>query len=280
LDISGIEVITFDFYAALMDTIRSLKENAVPILKADPATQNFTREEMGSFVQSWSYQYSSYVTIVDALQENPGLEWASKDLFKMMLNITLEFTCASQEVPLRQDSRHALTETWKNLRPWQNTARVLRALRAAKTASGEPRFRLAALSNGDYEFLRAGCAVLEAEAGVTFDAYFGCDGLGINGTCLFKPAPNFYLQAKALVKDPGADWKSKVLHVAGAPYDANGARAFGYKTVWNSNSTRPVYFDYTGTGKNVPDAVLHEIGELPSVLGVPAEVSDAAMVWM
>ncbi len=35
----------------------------------------------------------------------------------------------------------------------------------------------------------------------------------------------------------------------------------------------PVLFDYTGTGRNVPDFILHDIGELPAVLGIHAEVS-------
>lgn len=268
IDISKVEVVTFDFYAALMDTVESLKDGAAPILAADTGSKHMTRADTDEFVISWSSQYSGYVGVANTLQRNPDLEWGEKDLFRMMLNITLENTCAKASLTLQASTKHALIESWKKLRPWRNTSAALRALRAARAADGTPRFRLAALSNADAEFLRAGCAVLEAEAGVTFDAYFGCDGLGAKGVCLFKPEPIFYNQTMSLVEQPGQDWREKVLHVAGAQYDANGAKAFGFRTVWNSNSTRPVFFDYTGTGMNWPDAILHEIGELPSVLGL------------
>jgi FMN phosphatase YigB (HAD superfamily) len=267
-DFSEVEVITFDFYAALMDTEASLKENARPILAKDENGRNMTRKEVDDFVSAWAKQYSGYVGVVNALQRNEALEWDDKDLFKVMLNTTLQQSCMERHVVLRLDTKAALIESWKHLRPWQNTTRMLRALHAARTKDGQRRFRLAALSNADVEFLRGGCVDLEAEAGITFDAYLGCDGLGVGGVCLFKPEPAFYNQTKALVRNAGLSWQRKVLHVAGAQYDANGAKAFGLRTIWNANSTSPVFFDYTGTGKNVPEVILHEIGELPRVLGI------------
>eukprot|EP00929_Paragymnodinium_shiwhaense_P107335 TRINITY_DN7342_c0_g2_i1.p1 TRINITY_DN7342_c0_g2~~TRINITY_DN7342_c0_g2_i1.p1 ORF type:complete len:305 (-),score=67.83 TRINITY_DN7342_c0_g2_i1:279-1193(-) len=272
-DFSEVEVVTFDFYAALMDTVASLQDSAVTILAADTTTKDFTRSEVEKFVGHWASQYSGYVGVVNALQQNSALAWGDKDLFKMMLNITLEYSCAKQALDLKLETKQKLIESWKHLRPWQNTAKMLRALHAARKPDGQRRFRLAALSNADREFLQGGCADLEAEAGVKFDAYLGCDDLGVGGVCLFKPAPAFYNQTRSLLHNPGEDWKHKVLHVAGAPYDANGAKAFGLRTIWNSNSTNPLFFDYTGTGKNVPDVMLHEIGELPKVLGIK-EVSE------
>jgi len=267
-DFSEVEVVTFDFYAALMDTVASLQSQAVPILSADQVSQNMTRKDMDAFIKSWASQYSGYVGVVNALQHNNELQWADKDLFKMMLNITLEHTCIDKDLALQPSSKMALIDAWKHLRPWRQTVSTLQALHAARGIDGQPRFRLAALSNADYEFLRAGCRDLEVESGISFDAYLGCDGLGVAGLCLFKPEPAFYEQVRNLVLRPGYNWKHKVLHVAGAPYDANGARAFGFRTAWNANSSHPAFFDYTGTGTNVPDLILHDIGELPAALGL------------
>lgn len=266
-DFSEVEVITFDFYAALMDTVASLQSQAVPILVADNVSQNMTRKEMETFIQAWAKQYSGYVGVVNALQHNHALQWADKDLFKMMLNITLEYTCIDKRIALQPKSKVALIDAWKHLRPWRQTVSTLQALRAARSIDGQPRFRLATLSNADHEFLKAGCHDLEVESGIYFDAYLGCDGLGAAGLCLFKPEPVFYEQVRSLVLRPDYNWKNKVLHVAGATYDANGAKAFGFRTAWNANDSRPVFFDYTGTGSNVPDVILHDIGELPAALG-------------
>jgi len=224
---SRVEVITFDFYAALMDTVSSLQDNAIPILANDKRAANMSRAQTDEFVKSWAKQYSGYVGVVNALQRNVDLDWADKDLFKNMLHITLDYTCASQDLPLSAETRDALVETWKNLRPYRNTVRTLQTLRAAVAPSGAPRFRLATLSNADQTFLRAGCTVLEREMGFKFDAYLGCDGLGNAGVCLFKPEPAFYNQTRRLVEGAADDWKYRVLHVAGAAYDANGAKAFG-----------------------------------------------------
>lgn len=266
-DFSDVEVITFDFYAALMDTVASLKRNAVPIIGSDKISQTMNQTQVDALISGWAKQYSGYVGVVNALQHNEELQWGDKDLFKMMLSITLEHACATQDVNLSADTKKALVESWKHLKPWSNTAKMLRALKGMHRADGQPRFRLAVLSNADHEFLKAGCADLEAEANMTFDAYLGCDGLGVNDVCLFKPEPVFYGQVRTLITNPGDDWKRRVLHVAGAMYDANGAKAFGFRNIWNSNSSRPIFFDYTGTGKNTPDVILHEIGELPAVLG-------------
>jgi len=268
--IHDVEVITFDFYAALMDTVRSLKESAATILAADPSTQTLSRADSDGFVSSWAGRYSGYVGVVNALQQNEDLEWADKDLFRMMLNITLEHSCRLKKLPLQWETKRSLIESWKHLQPWSNTSETLRRLAAARRPDGSRRFKLVALSNADTEFLAAGCKVLEREAEFTFDAYLGCNGLGVGGVCLFKPAPGFYAQVRKLL--PGSsegDWKKKVLHVAGAEYDANGAKAFGFYTAWNANSTDPIFFDYTGTGRNVPDVILTEIGELPGALGLP-----------
>jgi len=267
-DFSEVEVVTFDFYAALMDTVVSLQSQAVPILIVDKVSQNMTREEMDTFVKAWAGQYSGYVGVVNALQHNQALQWADKDLFKMMLNITLEHTCMEKRLALQPRSKVALIDAWRHLRPWRRTVSTLQALRAARGADGQPRFQLATLSNADHEFLKAGCHDLEVESGISFDAYLGCDGLGVAGLSLFKPEPVFYEQIRNLVLRPDYNWKNKVLHVAGAPYDANGAKAFGFRTAWNANSSRPVFFDYTGTGSNVPDVILHDIGELPAALGL------------
>eukprot|EP00929_Paragymnodinium_shiwhaense_P107334 TRINITY_DN7342_c0_g1_i1.p1 TRINITY_DN7342_c0_g1~~TRINITY_DN7342_c0_g1_i1.p1 ORF type:complete len:305 (-),score=54.16 TRINITY_DN7342_c0_g1_i1:179-1093(-) len=272
-DFSEVEVVTFDFYAALMDTGASLKDNAATILAANTNTKNLTRDEVDKFVGHWVSQYPGYVGVVNSLQQNTALAWGDKDLFKMMLNITLDFTCAEQALDLTLETKQKLIESWKHLRPWRNTAKMLKALHAARRPDGQRRFRLVALSNADFEFLQGGCADLEAEAGVKFDAYLGCDDLGVGGVCLFKPAPSFYNQTRSLLHNPGTDWKRKVLHVAGAPYDASGAKAFGLRTIWNSNRTAPLFFDYTGTGKNVPEVILHEIGELPKALGIQ-EISE------
>lgn len=262
-DLSGVKVITFDFYAALMNTVSSLKEYAWPVIIQDPVTRSWTQSQSDSFITDWASEYSSYVGIVNALQHNANLEWADKDLFKVMLHSTLEHTRASRKLAISNTTMEALVQTWKKLKPWPNTISVLQALRATG------RFTLALLSNGDAEFLRAAAVALPP-----VDAVLGCDGLGVGGVCLFKPDPAFYNQVRQLLPDESDDeWKSKVLHVAGAEYDAAGSKAFGFHTAWNSMEADPVLFDYTGTGRNVPDFILHDIGELLAVLGIHAEVS-------
>lgn len=263
-DFAGVKVITFDFYAALMNTTGSLRENGREILAQDPATDRWSPTQADAFVMAWEKQYSSYVGIVNALQRNAGLHWAEADLFKVMLHTTLNYTCASQKVALSASTREALAQAWKNLKPWPNTLAVLQTLRSTG------RFKLALLSNGDAEFLHAAAAALPA-----MDAEFGGDGLGVGGVSLFKPEPELYHQVRSLLPDePEDQWKNKVLHVAGAPYDASGSKAFGFHTAWNSMQADPAFLDYTGTGQNVPDVVLHDIGELPRTLGIEADIGE------
>merc|ERR1711998_743591 len=96
-----------------------------------------------------------------------------------------------------------------NLVPWEGTALVLNELSAAG-------YEVAALSNGDAETLRTAWSVFKhAPASHIFSSDFPVGS--------FKPLAPIYEQVSVATGLTGEEW----LHVAGASFDASGARSAG-----------------------------------------------------
>jgi 2-haloacid dehalogenase len=112
--------------------------------------------------------------------------------------------------------------------------------------------RLAILSNGNSEMLDP----MVAASGLTtrFEAVLSVDPVGV-----FKPDARVY----RLVEERCGVKPDQVCFLSSNCWDAHGAAHFGFRTVWVNRASAP---DDNLPGK--PAAQLHDLSQLPSLLGV------------
>lgn len=165
---------------------------------------------------------SSLFSQLSLARQTDGLE-----PFQYVANATLVALLGdfgiSEHVPLNGPLFMALIDTWARLQPWPGVSYTLRAL--AKASAGSR--KLAPLSNGARYILEQAAQVFVPD-GVLMADFFSSDfPVGA-----FKPQPVMYEQLAARSQlDP-----RQILHVAGAPIDAQGARLAGLFSAlaWNA----------------------------------------------
>jgi len=255
-----IELITFDFYAALMNTSYSIQEDCLAIL-----ANTFPQATILNLVDNWMSEYDSLEQINSLLQDR-GVQWASDDLFLLMLQTTLEGTLQLMGLSLSPDLFDQVVDTFNRLKPWENTLFTLLQLRnATKMVDGQsvPRFKLGVLSNGDESGLSRAVQVLQP---FTFD-YILCS---TTAGGYFKPSLQFYEQVLPILGDGD---KRKHVHVAGAAFDALGAKLFGLNAIWNNEQNGDVYINLTGNPIYVPNATVTDIADILPLLLVSSSSS-------
>lgn len=235
---SAIKLITFDVFAALMDTPDSLVTNVAAVFPS------FSQDQLQSFVGDWLDAYGFWF----------GKTFPSNALpepFPWVIENSLVTILASRNlsVPRGSPTWDQLVSSWARLAPWQGVADTLHVLQ-------QNGYKVAALSNGDAATLRQATSVFAQHSPpVYMDACpFSSDWpLGA-----FKPLPQIYYQALAALG--GNSSSPHYLHVAGSSIDAYGARSAGlFAGLSNGETPMP--------GPQ-PCFVIANLTMLPAVLGI------------
>ena len=130
---------------------------------------------------------------------------------------------AASEVGLPDESAARLEQAWDGLRPWPDVAPALSALEVPK----------AVVTNCSVALGRRAAACV----GVPFDMVVTAEEAGA-----YKPHPAPYrLACEQLGLDP-----RQVAFVAGSPFDARGALAFGLEVTWVNRLAAPVPAELSG----------------------------------
>jgi len=231
-DASNITLITFDVFAALMDTSSSLTVSTAQILP------RLSSDEVDTFVNTWLSDYGSYAgQIFDEDITGP-------QPFQWMLNTTLTQINVDMSLDLSQYEFESLIDAWGDLTPWPGTTATLGKMAAAN-------FTLAPLSNGDSGTLATAMKVFNPM--VTFGFIFSSDFPNAGS---FKPDYRMYAQVPKLSEINPLNY----LHVAGAPSDARGAREYGIYSALVYNHPIP--------GQYYPCFVLNNITDLLNIFGI------------
>jgi 2-haloacid dehalogenase len=163
--------------------------------------------------------------------------------FAAVTRDSLRYACAALGLELEEAALNRLLDAYLELSPFSEVGEVLPALIREK-------LRLAILSNGSPEMLRP--LVKNAGLRKAFRAVISVDGLRI-----YKPAPAVYRLAVRKLGVP----KASIGFVSSNCWDACGAKAFGFTTVWVNRSGAPL--DALGP---VPDHVVKDLRGLPALV--------------
>ena len=146
--------------------------------------------------------------------------------FAAITNDALVYTANALHVGLTEAQRHQLLDAYLHLTPWPDTADTLRRLREADV-------RVITIANFSPDMLRASAD----RAGLTalFDDLVSTDA---NRT--YKPDPRAYQLGIERLKLS----RGEIVFAAFGGWDAAGAKAFGYPTVWVNRFNQP--FDELG----------------------------------
>ena len=188
-------LVTFDVYSALLDYERTLL----------PAVREACGEDAAPLLRAWRAKQLEYAQLSHSL---PG----GRISFRLATRRALDYVLA------RAGQRLAATDADRIIALWARLALCPEAdaVRGELKARG---YRLAMLSNGDEEMLRAASRVFT----VAFDHLFASDQAGY-----YKPHPAIYaLPSKGLGLSAG-----EVLHVAGSGNDVLGAKLSGLRCAW------------------------------------------------
>ena len=157
---------------------------------------------------------------------------------------SLDYVLAAQK---RQDPslRALLMQQFLSLDCYGDVKEMLQKLRAGG-------MKTAILSNGTPTMLTA--AVNSAGIGPLLDGVYSVEKVGV-----FKPHPSVY----QIILDELGVTPHRVCFMSSNGWDAAGAAAFGFRTVWVNRGKQPV--------ENLPahpEAVLSSLAELPALLGL------------
>lgn len=215
-----VAAIVFDAYGTLFD-VRSI-EAACATVALDPA----------AFAAHWRAKQLEY-----SWQRSLMGRYAD---FATVTAEALDYTLARFRVHPGDEIVDELLQTWRTLEPFPEVRDALAAL--------APR-PLAILSNGSP-------AMLDALLRHTHLADRFAAVLSVDAAQTYKPDPRAYALATDALKLPAA----RILFVTANPWDAVGAKAFGFRVAWCNRAGLP--FDTHGPA---PD---YEIRALDGIAGV------------
>lgn len=132
---SSIKIITFDVFAALMNTYPSLLSNVGTMIPQANASV------VESIVGDWVGVYGDWFgRVFNASTQQPQpFIW----VVRTGLTSILAAHGLANDIPTDSPQFNALCAAWAHLNPWPSTAKVLRQLQS--------RYKVAALSNGDHD---------------------------------------------------------------------------------------------------------------------------------
>jgi len=231
-DPSSIHALTFDVFAALMDSPDSLVTNVAAALPA------LSPSDVDTFVGKWLDAYGYYFgkTFNQTTQGPEPFTW----VIHTSLVTILEGFGLNGTVPVDGPVFSTLMQAWSNLTPWPGTAETLALLQSKGIL-------LAPLSNGDHNTLLRAVSTFLPQVNMTGPVFSSDYPVGV-----FKPLGPIYAQVAEAF---GID---HVMHVAGSGIDGFGARSYG---LFNT-----LLYDHADPGPQ-PCFVLSNITQLPAVLG-------------
>lgn len=156
----------------------------------------------------------------------------------------LDFAARSIGLELPPDRRDALMQTFLQLKAWPDAEPALHALKATG-------IRMAFLSNFTAPMLDA--ALRNAGLADVFEPHLSTDRVQA-----YKPDPRAYQMGVGAFGLP----REQIAFAASAGWDAAGAKAFGYPTVWVNRAKLPV--EQLGLA---PDLIAGGMAELVAFVG-------------
>jgi len=204
-DSREIRLVTFDVFAAMMDTESSLVNSVYSLLsKALGVSFSVSQDIAYEWLESYG-NYAGHVFTVNATNgEQPFLWLIKTNLPTILHKYNVNVSTSSQ---LFQN----LIDAWGVLTPWPQTQNSI-----LRVASARPDIAFATLSNGNVNTLRHAVSSLP---NVPFSSFFSSDW----PVGAFKPNIAMYLQLLKSGLSP-----NQILHVAGADIDGRGARDAGF----------------------------------------------------
>ena len=189
-------LVTFDAYTALVDCERGLVA----------ALQEVARGDAPALARAWRAKQLEYAQLSNSLARE-------RIAFRVVTRRALDYTLARAGLDVSEAQRTELEGAWDELPPWPEAKATLSQLAARG-------YRLAILSNGDVEMLRA----LVRGWDVPLE-FLGADQAGH-----YKPHPSVYALPERIL---GVE-RDAVLHVAGSGNDVLGARLAGLRCAWSN----------------------------------------------
>lgn len=158
----------------------------------------------------------------------------------------LVYAARSLSLNISDDQQSQLMNACLQLKPWPDALPALKSLKQAG-------FRLAFLSNFSARMLDSN--IRNSNLDGIFEQVLGTDRLKT-----YEPDP----MADQMAVDAFGLKREEIAVVAGAGWDAAGARLFGYKTAWINRTNQPA--EELGVG---PDAVFGDLSGLPGFVANP-----------
>lgn len=192
-------LVTFDVYTALVD----IESGLVPAVR-----EIFGGTDAAAFVRLWRSKQLEYAQLSNSLQRE-------RISFRTITRRALDYTMCRTGIAATMAQRAQLEAAWDRLPPWPEAPLTLAEL---------PRrgYRLALLSNGDAEMLRA----LVSGWDVDFEI------LASDQAGHYKPHPAVYALPSRLLGVP----PDEVLHVAGSGNDVLGCKLAGLRCAWSNRN--------------------------------------------
>jgi 2-haloacid dehalogenase len=214
---NGVEAVAFDLYGTLLE-VASVGRAAAEVTE-DPA----------ALVDLWRQKQLEYTWLRSLMGRYQDF-WATT-------GDALDYSLDRLGLTVDDATRSRLLDAWLDVRVYPEVPDALAAL--------GPR-RLAVLSNGNPEMLEAGLAA--AAIRDRFDHVLSVDELGV-----YKPHPSVYELAVKAFGLPA----ERILFVSSNPWDAAGARSFGFRVAWVNRAGVP--FERLGTA---PDLIVTDLSAL------------------
>jgi 2-haloacid dehalogenase len=196
----GIEAVAFDLYGTLLE-VASVGSAAAEVTD-DPA----------ALVDLWRQKQLEYTWLRSLMGRYQDF-WATT-------GDALDYSLDRLGITVDARGRAGLVDAWLSVRTYPEVPDALEALGSR---------RLAVLSNGNPEMLESGLAT----AGIRgrFEHVLSVDEVGV-----YKPHPSVYeLAVKAFRLAP-----EQILFVSSNPWDAAGARTFGFRVAWVNRMGLPL----------------------------------------
>lgn len=220
-----IKALAFDQYGTIVDMQKGLTEAVGPFLKAKG-----WQGDAGRFVTWWRRSHFEN-SMIDALIDRGHTP------YRQIGHRAVSYVMDRCGIAYGQADVRWLVGEIDKLRPFPDVVAALQRLRGAG-------YRLAILSNGDGDMLRAAAPHI----GFAFDHVVSAEQAGY-----FKPHWRTYAKAAEII---GED-RASILFVANHAFDCIGAKAFGMRTAFIDRRRRPF-----GETPHQPDLIVADFAEL------------------
>jgi len=212
-----VDGIVFDLYGTLLEV--ASVGRAAERVTSDPA----------ALVDVWRQKQLEYSWLRSLMGRHRDF-WA-------VTGDALDYALDRLGLELDGDGRAALLDAWLDVRPYPEVPAALAKLNDR---------RLGVLSNGSPEMLSAGIAAAGLDHAL--DTVISVEEVGI-----YKPHPSVYALAEKHLGLPA----DRILFVSSNPWDAAGAKSFGFAVAWvNRSGATPERLGVT------PDLVVSDLAEL------------------